>query len=255
MKKNLLIAVYFAIGITAHAQSLIGGKQILKTNLSADALKNYNLTYERSLNHFMSVSISYSSMSKRDIPLQFLAKSIINNDNIDFDNFKIANDAITVESRFYLGLQKMSGFYIAPYARFANLDLGIPIHYSYNTISGNQIATTNTTALLNGTISSKSLGAYMGMQFQLLTKLVLDFWIVGGHYGSSSGKLQYNAPVGTSQAALTELKNTIDQTKVSPFHLNSSIVQNNDGTSTVITNTDGPWAGIRAAGITVGLRF
>lgn len=239
----------------AFSQSLIGGNHILKTNLSADALKNYNLTYERSLNHFMSVSLSYSTMPKRTLPFQFLAKSFIDNSSIDFDNFTIANDAITVEGRFYLGLQKMSGFYIAPYARFGNLDLGVPVNYSYNYTLGNQTIPVTTNAQLYGSIRSQSVGAYVGMQFQLLTKLVLDFWIVGGHYGRSSGTLQYNAPAGTPQEAVTELKNTIDKTQASPFHLSTSIVQNSDGTRSVVTNTDGPWAGIRAAGITVGLRF
>jgi hypothetical protein len=255
MRKYLLIGICLTIGQLVNGQSLIGGNNILKTNLSADALQNYNLTYEKSLNHFMSVSVSYASMSKRDLPLQFLAKSFIDNSSIDFDNFKIDNDAITLETRFYLGLQKMSGFYIAPYARFGNLDLGVPVNYTYLAQAGNQSLPIKTSAVLNGSIRSKSVGAYFGMQFQLLTKLVLDLWVIGGHYGTSTGKLQFNAPAGTPQAALVELKNTIDQTKASPFKLNTAIVQNSDGTSSIVTNTDGPWAGIRAAGITVGLRF
>lgn len=255
MKKYIFLSFALMILIQANSQSLIGGNNILKTNLSADALKNYNITYEKSLNHFMSVSISYSSMPKRPIPLQFIAKSFIHNSSIDFDNFSIASDDITAEGRFYLGLQKMSGFYIAPYARFGNVDLGVPVNYTYNIQSGNQPIPVKTNAQLYGSIRSKSVGAYVGMQFQLLTKLVLDLWIIGGHYGSSSGNLQYNAPAGTPAAALTELKNTVDKTKASPFNLNTSIVQNSDGTSSVVTNTDGPWAGIRAAGITVGLRF
>lgn len=255
MKKYTLIAFALFCSTQANSQSLIGGNNILKTNLSADALKNYNITYEKSLNHFMSVSISYASMPKRPLPLQFIAKSFIDNSNIDFDNFSIASDDITLEGRFYLGLQKMSGFYIAPYARFGNVDLGVPVNYTYNLTSGNQTIPVKTNSQLYGSIRSKSVGAYVGMQFQLLTKLVLDLWIIGGHYGSSSGTLQYDAPAGTPAAALTELKNTIDKTKASPFRLNTSIVQNSDGTSSVVTNTDGPWAGIRGAGITVGLRF
>jgi hypothetical protein len=260
MKKILFSVLCIFIINLSNGQSLIGGDNILKTNLSADALQNYNLTYERSLNHFMSISASFSNMPKRSIPLQALAKQFIDNPNINFDNFKIANNAITFESRIYIGLQKMSGIYIAPYARFGNMDIDVPINYKYTytpaPINGISIPaqTVSTTATLNGTIRSQSLGAYFGIQYQLLTKLVLDFWIIGGHYGSSNGKLQADLPANTptiiATPALNALKTAIDQTNANPFKLSTSVSGNS-----IITKTDGPWAGIRGAGITVGLRF
>ena len=105
-------------------------------------------------------------------------------------------------------------------------------------------------AQLDGTIRSTSYGLYTGMQFQLLSKIVLDLWIIGGHYGTSSGKLIFVAPAGTPALALTELKNTIDQTKTTPFTLTTTTTPNG-----VITDSEGPWAGIRGLGITVGIRF
>ncbi len=251
MKRIIGFALLFIFTNHIHAQSLIGGDHILKTNLSADALQNYNLTFEKSLNHFMSISASYSTMPKRVLPLQALAKNFIDNPNIDFNNFKVANNAITIESRFYLGIQKMSGFYIAPYARFGNMEVDVPINYTYNVQVGNVTVPVHPpTALLSGTIRSQSVGAYFGMQFQLLTKLVLDVWMIGGHYGSSNGKLQFDAPAGTPAIALAALKSTIDQTKANPFHLNTIVSGNS-----IVTNTDGPWAGLRGAGITLGVRF
>jgi hypothetical protein len=257
MKKIILFAYFIIIVMTQlKAQSLIGGNHILKTNLSADALQNYNLTFEKSLNHFMSLSLSYANMSKREIPLKSLFKQFIDNPNIDFDNFKIANNTITIETRFYLGLQKMAGFYLAPYARFGNMEVDAPIKYQYTTpptvVNGVTIpaTTVQTKANLSGSIRSQSVGAYFGMQYQLLTKLVLDLWVIGGHYGSSNGKLEADLPVGTPAVALTALKSTIDQTNANPFHLNTVVSGNS-----IITNTDGPWAGFRGAGITVGLRF
>jgi hypothetical protein len=260
MKKVMFIALFASLVHLGEAQSLIGGDNILKTNMSANALQNYNITYERSINHFMSISASYSTMPKRNIPLQSLAKQFIENPNINFDNFKIANNAITFESRFYLGLQKMSGIYIAPYARFGNMEVDVPVNYTYTytpaSVQGVTLPsqTISTTANLNGTIRSQSVGAYFGMQYQLLTKLVLDFWIIGGHYGTSNGKLQADLPASTpaiiSTPALKALKSAIDQTNANPFKLSTSVSGNS-----IITNTDGPWAGIRGAGITVGLRF
>ena len=260
MKKAILIALFAALVNLGNAQSLIGGDNILKTNMSANALQNYNITYERSINHFMSISASYSTMPKRNIPLQALAKQFIENPNIDFDNFKIANNAITFETRFYLGLQKMSGIYIAPYARFGNMEVDVPVNYKYTytpaPVQGVTLPsqTVSTSANLNGTIRSQSVGAYFGMQYQLLTKLVLDFWIIGGHYGTSNGKLQAELPTSTpaiiATPALNALKSAIDQTNANPFKLSTSVSGNS-----IITNTDGPWAGIRGVGITVGLRF
>ena len=256
MKKLLIVVTCICLSSISNAQSLIGGDHILKTNLSADALQNYNVTFEKSLNHFMSLSISYATMPKRDLPFKELTKKFISNTNIDFDNFKVANNAITVESRFYLGLQKMSGFYIAPYARFGNMEIEVPVNYQYvltpAPINGVTPPSTkiSTSAQFNGTIRSQSFGAYFGMQYQLLTKLVLDFWVIGGHYGSSNGKLQFDAPEGVPAVALNSVKTIIDNTKANPFHLNTVISGNS-----VIINTDGPWAGIRGAGITLGLRF
>jgi hypothetical protein len=260
MRKLLIVVSCICFSAISNAQSLIGGDHILKTNLSADALQNYNLTFEKSLNHFMSLSISYATMPKRNLPLQALAKQFIDNPNINFDNFKVANNAITVESRFYLGLQKMAGFYIAPYARFGNMEVEVPVNYKYTytpaPVQGVTLPsqTISTYTNLTGTIRSQSIGAYFGMQYQLLTKLVLDFWVIGGHYGTSNGVIQADLPAGTpaiiATPALSALKSTIDQTKANPFHLNTVVSGNS-----IITNTDGPWAGFRGAGITVGLRF
>jgi len=94
-----------------------------------------------SLNHFMSVSASYRYMPKGSLPLQAIAKKYIDNPAINFDLFQMGNNALTFESRFYLGLQKMSGFYIAPYARFADFDLSVPVEYTY-TPEGSFIAPT-----------------------------------------------------------------------------------------------------------------
>jgi hypothetical protein len=251
--KNIILISLLSLSSIANSQNLIGGKNILKTNLSSDVLNNYNITFERSLNHFMSVSLSYRKMNKQKLPLKALAKQYIENSAIDFDNFQIGNSAITAEARFYLGVSKMSGFYLSPYARMATFDLSIPIDYTYvpTATSANPTSTAQSiNASLDGTIRSTSFGVYTGMQFQLLTKLVLDLWIIGGHYGTSNGKLIFVAPNGTSALALNELKEIIDQTKTAPFTLATTTTSNG-----VITDAAGPWAGIRGLGITLGFRF
>ena len=253
MKKVLFVlALFFTLQV--HAQKLIGGNNIIKGNLTSFALKNYHLSYERSLNHFMSVSASYRYMPKGSLPLQSIAKKYIDNPAINFDLFQMGNNALTFESRFYLGLQKMSGFYIAPYARFANFDLAVPVAYTYNPDAavGSVIGSNPITKIadINGTIKSTSYGAYIGLQKQLLTKLVLDIWFIGGHYGSSNGSLNFVAPEKLPSQAVTALQQALDDTKVNPFELKSKVTQNG-----ATADMKGPWAGIRGLGISLGLRF
>jgi hypothetical protein len=253
MKKVLFVlALFFTLQV--HAQKLIGGNNIIKGNLTSFALKNYHISYERSLNRFMSVSASYRYMPKGSLPLQSIAKKYIDNPAINFDLFQMGNNALTFESRFYLGLQKMSGFYIAPYARFANFDLAVPVAYTYNPDAavGSVIGSNPITKIadINGTIKSTSYGAYIGLQKQLLTKLVLDIWFIGGHYGSSNGSLNFVAPEKLPSQAVTALQQALDDTKVNPFELKSKVTQNG-----ATADMKGPWAGIRGLGISLGLRF
>ena len=94
--KRILVFLLVLVSINGSAQSLIGGNNILKTNLSSNIINNYNLTYERSLNHFMSVSVSYRSMPKSNLPFKSTISSYINNSDINLDDFKIGNTATTI---------------------------------------------------------------------------------------------------------------------------------------------------------------
>lgn len=252
--KKLLFILALLFTLQGNAQKLIGGNNIIKGNLTSFALKNYHLSYERSLNHFMSVSASYRYMPKSSLPLQSIAEKYIDNSAINFDLFQVGNNALTFESRFYLGLQKMSGFYIAPYARFADFDLSVPVEYTYTpdptvgAIIGNKPITK--TAGLNGNIKSNSYGAYIGLQKQLLTKLVIDIWFIGGHYGNSNGNLSFLAPEKLPTQAVDALQKTLDDTKMNPFELKSKVDQNG-----ATADMKGPWAGFRGLGISLGLRF
>lgn len=251
--KKVLFILALLITLQVDAQKLIGGNNIIKGNLTSFALKNYHLSFERSLNHFMSVSASYRYMPKGSLPLQAIAKKYIDNPAINFDLFQMGNNALTFESRFYLGLQKMSGFYIAPYARFADFDLSVPVEYTY-TPEGSFIAPTAITQITNldGVIKSTSYGAYIGLQKQLLTKLVIDIWFIGGHFGSSNGTLNFVAPQDAKlpTQAVNALQKALDDTKVSPFEITSKVNQNG-----ATADMKGPWAGFRGLGISLGLRF
>ena len=251
--KKIFTLFFIIIAFNASSQSLVGGDNILKTNLSADAINNYNITFEKSINRFISLSVNYKNMPLSKLPLKSIAKKFIDNPAIDFDNFKFGNTTITFEGRFYLGLSKMSGFYIGPYIRYGNYDLSVPINYTYtpeNPSPNISLPPVPVNANLDGTIRTQSYGAHVGMQFQLLTKLVLDISFIGGHYGTSTGKLNFMAPIDFPKPAQVELQRILDNTKANPFSLKS--VVNARG---AITDTIGPWWGLRGLGIGLGLRF
>jgi hypothetical protein len=251
--KKIFLLFFIVIAFNASSQSLIGGDNILKTNLSADAINNYNITYEKSINHFISLSVNYKSMPLSKLPLKSIAKKFIDNPAIDFDNFKIGNTTITFEGRFYLGLSKMSGFYIGPYIRYGNYDLSVPASYTYTPdkiFPAEIVKPITAVATLDGTVRTQSYGAHVGMQFQLLTKLVLDISFIGGHYGTSTGKLEFRPPVGLPIPAQEALKQVLDNTKADPFKLKSTVNANK-----AMVDMEGPWWGLRGLGIGLGLRF
>ncbi|MEY4049308.1 MAG: hypothetical protein RL262_142 [Bacteroidota bacterium] len=251
--KKIFLLFFIVIAFNASSQSLIGGDNILKTNLSADAINNYNITYEKSINHFISLSVNYKSMPLSKLPLKSIAKKFIDNPAIDFDNFKIGNTTITFEGRFYLGLSKMSGFYIGPYIRYGNYDLSVPASYTYTPdkiFPAEIVKPITAVATLDGTVRTQSYGAHVGMQFQLLTKLVLDISFMGGHYGTSTGKLEFSPPVAFPRPAQDALKQVLDNTKADPFKLKSTVNANK-----AMVDMEGPWWGLRGLGIGLGLRF
>ncbi len=251
--KKIILVLFIVIGYNANSQSLIGGDNILKTNLTADALNNYNITYEKSINHFISLSVNYKSMPLSKLPLKSIAKKFIDNPAIDFDNFKIGNTTVTFEGRFYLGLSKMSGFYIGPYIRYGNYDLSVPATYTYTPdkiFPAEIVKPITAVATLDGTVRTQSYGAHIGMQFQLLTKLVLDISFIGGHYGTATGKLEFSPPGGFPKPAQVALQQVLDNTKADPFKLKSTVDANK-----AITDMEGPWWGLRGLGIGLGLRF
>ena len=251
--KKIILVLFIVIGYNANSQSLIGGDNILKTNLTADALNNYNITYEKSINHFISLSVNYKSMPLSKLPLKSIAKKFIDNPAIDFDNFKIGNTTVTFEGRFYLGLSKMSGFYIGPYIRYGNYDLSVPATYTYTPdkiFPAEIVKPITAVATLDGKVRTQSYGAHIGMQFQLLTKLVLDISFIGGHYGTATGKLEFSPPGGFPKPAQVALQQVLDNTKADPFKLKSTVDANK-----AITDMEGPWWGLRGLGIGLGLRF
>ncbi len=241
MKKILFILLLSPFFV--NAQSLIGGSNIVKWNLSSLALNNYHFTYERHIFKSLSISVSYRTMPYGNVPYQKEFQDLINSNELNFSRFQMGNSAITIEPRIYLSLKKMKGFYLAPYLRIATFDINAPIKYSSNgTIPISKDAD------FSGKIKSTSGGLLIGYQFQLLKKLVLDFQIVGAHFGNSTGNLNFVAPLSPFEQQ--SLRDNLKSINTDPFTFTSNVTANGAQIS-----TDGPWAGIRGLNLGLGFRF
>ncbi|MBX2930959.1 MAG: DUF3575 domain-containing protein [Chitinophagaceae bacterium] len=242
--KKLLILIAL-LPIFSNAQKVLGGNNVIKTNLTSIALGNYHFTYERAFAKKFSISLSYRFMPKRVVPLASFVEKQLKNDDIKLGDFKMGNTAITPELRFY-PVKKLRGFYLAFYGRFANFDLDVPVRYTP------PIPNTTEYATFSGTIKSVSGGVMIGSQFSIFKKMVLDFWIIGAHYGSSSGDLNAVISRNLTPAEQGILQQTLDEYKeLGPFKFESKVTSPN----TAYIKSVGPWAGIRGAGLSLGIRF
>ncbi len=254
MKKLIIILLF--IPFCTNAQKLLGGKNILKTNILGDAITNYNITYERSIAKKLSLSVGLRYMPKSTLPtfLKDKIESLADDKNLRLSDFQMGNFAITPELRLYLSAGKMKGFYIAPYVRYASFDMQVPMTYDY-TSGGNA---EKGSALFNGTITSFSGGLLLGTQFQIAKKLVLDLWIIGGHYGTSSGTMvvtDFSPAIddASKRSGFDAVIDNINNKEYGPFKFKAE-VDKPGYTKATITST-GAWAGVRALGLSLGVRF
>ena len=221
-------------------------QNILKANLSSLLFNNYHISYERHIANKFSVMLSYRYMPKSKMPFQDQLTKLIDNPDVNVTRFQAGGYAITPEVRFYAH-KNMVGFYIAPYARFANFDVTLPIKYS--TTQGG--LTVKKDADFTGTVTSISGGVLFGTQHQIFKKLTLDIWIIGDHFGNNKGNLNAVISQALSTKEQQDFQATLNNLDASPFTVIGKVTS---PTSAVLI-TDGPWAGVRGAGFTLGFRF
>ena len=252
MKKLLSILAFLPLCL--QAQELIGGNNIIKANLSSLLLRNYYVTYERHIAPHLSLSLGVRMMPNGNLPFQSQIENMVTDPSITISRCSVSNFAITPELRFYLR-GGMRGFYIAPYGRYSSFNLFVPVHYkTYPTGNPNDVVTKD--ADFSGKVTAFSGGVMIGVQHQLFKKIVLDIWIVGGHYGKSTGNLlatytQSADPLVRPYEKQT-LQSAIDNINASPFKVSGTV---SPDTPTATITTDGPWVGLRALGINLGFRF
>lgn len=224
-------------------------KNLVKINITSIPLRNFSFQYERLLTRKISGAIGLRVMPNGGLPLQSLAKKVIDDDESwrHIEKIKISNFAITPEVRFYMGKKPLRGFYIAPFARLASYSLDMSVEFEVEPVNPGDPRIEESIPL-NGKISSITGGILFGAQWKLTKSIHLDWWILGPHYGSATGSITGNKNL--SQLEQDGLRQAIDSLEDIPF-IDGAPEVNNDG---VRINVKGPWGGLRS-GLSIGYRF
>lgn len=218
----------------------------IKLNLTSIALNNYSFQYERVLTKSISFAIGYRFMPESNIPFKSQLLSEVGDDETSefiLNNSKISNMAITPEIRFYLGKGHGRGFYIAPYYRYTKFKTD-QFYFEYTDDQGD-----DQNFKLTGDISSHSGGVMFGAQWELGKYICLDWWILGGHFGTSKGELSGISSTPLSPTEQAEIHDILEDFEI-PLVDTEVSVNSNKATMKL----DGPWAGIRA-GVSLGIKF
>ncbi|MCI0523091.1 MAG: DUF3575 domain-containing protein [Bacteroidales bacterium] len=223
-------------------------KNMFKVNLSALFLKTYSLQYERVLSRTVSMAISGAYMPETYLPYtdQIIKWSgATEPEEIELiENVRITNLAITPEIRFYTGKKRYgSGFYTSIFYRYGQ-------HSFTNALVDyeNDLGETGTLDCW-GDATSHTAGIMIGAQWSLGKHVCLDWWILGPHFGISSGNFEALSSLPLSEADQQEVEDRLNDIDIPMFEQTVSVTS--EGATMIF---DGPWGGIRA-GLSIGIKF
>jgi hypothetical protein len=156
----------------------------------------------------------------------------------------ISNYAITPEIRFYTGKKRYgNGFYFSLFYRYGHYTFNNAL-IPYDTDSGDQIILNS-----SGNVSSHTGGFMMGAQWTLGKSICLDWWILGPHFGVSSGEFNSLPSAPLSETDQQDIADDLNNIDIPMFKQTVNVTA--DKVNMIF---DGPWGGIRA-GLSLGVKF
>ena len=222
-------------------------RNFVKINLTSLLLKTYSLQYERALNRTISFAVAFRTMPSTTIPFKDQILTLVGDDTATrkaIETFQLSNFAFTPEFRFYVGRKGYGqGFYIAPFYRYAKYKTD-QLTFTYHN-SSNVSSDIN----LSGELTTNTAGILFGSQWSLGKHIVLDWWILGPHYGKGSGEFIGVGAKPLTQAEQSDLRQELENIDL-PL-IEKTVIVNANGAS---LRLDGPWGGVRA-GISLGIKF
>lgn len=237
--KRALVVIFTILSVKAMSQE---GKNMAKINLSAFALKGFNVQYERQIGPRVTLSLGYNMIPKSSVPYKSFIEKQIDEPSIIIQDFKLGTSIFTPEVRYYLGSNgAFHGFYFAPYMRIGIYKIEGPVAYVN---SEGEPANAN----FNGKFNNITGGLMIGSSWQLSQKLYLDWWIAGAGYGGANGNLTAVAQLNADEQE--SLKSILNGIKVVGTTLTTEV--NSNG---AIIKSKGSMVGLRGFGINLGMRF
>jgi hypothetical protein len=248
--KKLMLFAFTVCSLAVSAQEIIDvkdettveGKNMLKLNLPALALKNITVQYERQVGKKITVAGTFRMMPKGIIPLKKTFVDLADDEETErqLNNLKIANTAFMPEVRLYVGNKgAFRGFYLAPFASIAKYDANLLLEYDDNGVTK--------TIPLAGSVNTLTGGLMMGAQWKLSKVVYLDWWILGPNYGRSNGDVSGQSSLTSSEQQ--SLRDELDDLDVPLTDFTYDVNANG-----AAVKFKGPWAGVRA-GLCIAFRF
>jgi len=223
------------------------GRSIVKMNVAALLTKTFSFQYERAIGTRTSIAIGFRTMPKSGLPFKSKLEDLADDGDIEarrtIRDSKLSNFAITPEFRYYFGKGVFQGFYVAPFASFAKYSVESPFEVDVPQFNYKQ------NIVFQGDIKTITGGIMIGAQWRMSKLVYLDWWIMGPHFGSSTGKL-------TGKQTLNAFEQEELRGQLSDLLDDLPIIKPTysvDGNGATI-DLKGPWAGVRG-GLAVGFRF
>lgn len=222
---------------------------IIKVNVLALPLKNLSVQYEKPLSPRVSVALGVRYMPTVALPFKSLLMNSFTDGDEDakdiINKSRLGNFAITPEVRFYLGQGYGQGFYIAPYYRFVRFTTNtVTVNYNDNAVNAPKRSVN-----LGGDVHAHTGGIQLGAQWFLSHRIVLDWWILGAHYGSGAGSFTGVPSTPFTPGEQADVKKVIEDVDLPLVDKTVSVSANK-----VLVNVSGPFGGLRA-GFCIGVRF
>ena len=232
----------------APSDTIVNSKNLIKFNITSLLIKNYSLQYERILSRNISIALNFRIMPETTIPYTdniFRWFDVTDPDDQEMiENLLMSNYAITPEMRFYTGKKRYgNGFYISLFYQYGNYSVKNVLRKYEPDMGGEAIM--NTT----GDVTSHTGGFMLGAQWALGKHMCLDWWILGPHFGVSSGNVLGLPSAPLSEGDQQRIEDELNDIDIPMFEQTVNVT-----TDKVTMIFDGPWGGIRA-GLSIGVRF
>lgn len=265
MKKLFTLLLGLCLTLPALAQkprftpdhgALLDGKTIVKANITSPIFKNYSFAAERILTKGLSLQLGLATMPKGSLPLSSTLNKVVNSNDFNFNTFQLGSFYLTPELRWYTGGGYGHGFYLMAYYRYqsynlSGYDLNLDLHGSNNARRQVDVA-------LSGKLKTHSFGIGFGAQwlFGRNKNIVLDWNILGAHYGS--GKLDLNGNIVQGGLTAEEITSLRQELSSSVSDLPAISISEQDVTvdqqQVALKNVSTPWAFFRSS-LSIGFRF